>query len=69
MPQCFLAALVIIKLCAARANQELELLSAEKARAIVAACEDILAGGLWDQFPVDILPNGLRDIEQHGCRL
>ena len=48
-------ALACIKEAAALANQELGLLDAEKADAIVKACEEIRAGRLHDQFVVDVI--------------
>jgi aspartate ammonia-lyase len=50
--------LASIKLAAARANQELGLLDAGRAEAIVAACEEIQAGRLHDQFVVDVIQGG-----------
>ncbi|BAI75181.1 aspartate ammonia-lyase (plasmid) [Azospirillum sp. B510] len=51
-------ALAEIKMAAARANQELGLLSAERAEAIAAACREIRAGRLHDQFVVDVIQGG-----------
>src|SRR5512146_2076288 len=51
-------ALACIKEAAALANQELGLLDAEKADAIVKACEEIRAGRLHDQFVVDVIQGG-----------
>src|SRR5262249_37836021 len=48
-----IAALACIKQAAALANRELGLLDAERASAIVRACEEIRAGKLHDQFVVD----------------
>jgi len=52
------AALACIKLAAARSNQELGLLDATRADAIVAAAEEIRAGALHDQFVVDVIQGG-----------
>ena len=49
----FVWAVVIIKKCAARANMSTGRLSAEIGTAIVAAADEVLAGGLADQFVVD----------------
>ena len=49
----FVRAHVLIKLAAARANQAAGWLPSDKADAIVAACERILAGEFADQFVVD----------------
>ncbi len=51
-------ALADIKMAAARVNQELGLLSADRADAIVAACREIRAGKLIDQFVVDVIQGG-----------
>jgi len=51
-------ALAAVKAAAASANAELGLLEPEKAAAIVAACHEIRAGGLHDQFPVDVIQGG-----------
>ncbi|CBS89896.1 aspartate ammonia-lyase [Azospirillum lipoferum] len=51
-------ALAEIKMAAARANHELGLLGAEQAEAIVAACREIRAGKLHDQFVVDVIQGG-----------
>ncbi len=51
-------ALAMVKAAAAKANTELGLLRAAKADAIVAACEQICAGHLHDQFVVDLIQGG-----------
>ncbi|MCE1241675.1 aspartate ammonia-lyase [Oryzomicrobium sp.] len=51
-------ALAQIKLAAARANQQLGLLDAPRADAIVAACRELIAGKLHDQFVVDVIQGG-----------
>jgi aspartate ammonia-lyase len=51
-------ALAAVKEAAALANQELGLLAPEKAEAIVAACREIRAGALHDQFVVDVIQGG-----------
>jgi aspartate ammonia-lyase len=51
-------ALAAVKQAAARANADLGLLDRQKTDAIVAACEDIRAGRLGDQFPVDVIQGG-----------
>jgi aspartate ammonia-lyase len=53
-----IAALATVKQAAARTNAELGLLSAERAAAIEAACEEIRAGALADQFVVDVIQGG-----------
>lgn len=51
-------ALVAVKKAAALANSDLGLLSSTHTQAIVAACDEILAGGLHDQFVVDVIQGG-----------
>jgi aspartate ammonia-lyase len=53
-----IAAYAMIKRSAALANRELKALDAEKARAIVKACDEILAGKLHDQFVVEAINSG-----------
>lgn len=51
-------ALASIKQAAALANRELGLLDDKRTAAIVAACEEIRAGALHDQFVVDLIQGG-----------
>jgi aspartate ammonia-lyase len=51
-------ALAYIKKAAARANAKLGLLPEETAKAIVQACEDVIAGKYDDQFVVDMIQGG-----------
>ncbi len=51
-------ALAAVKQAAALANADLGLLSPERSKAIVAACEEIRAGKLHDQFVVDQIQGG-----------
>ncbi|PWC47524.1 aspartate ammonia-lyase [Azospirillum sp. TSA6c] len=51
-------ALAEIKMAASRANHELGLLNGERADAIAAACREIRAGKLHDQFVVDVIQGG-----------
>lgn len=55
---CYVKALAMIKWAAAQANLELGLLPKEIADAITKACEEIIAGSLSDQFPVDLIQGG-----------
>jgi len=50
--------LALTKKACCLANAETGRLSAEKAKAIEKACDEIAAGGLADQFPVDALQGG-----------
>jgi aspartate ammonia-lyase len=54
----FIQALAAVKQAAATANVELGLVSPEKGRAIVEACEEICAGALHDEFIVDMIQGG-----------
>jgi aspartate ammonia-lyase len=47
-----------VKRACAQANAQLDLLSGDKARLIVAACLEVEGGALADQFPVDQLQGG-----------
>ena len=51
-------ALACVKQAAATANRDLELLPADVAEAVVAACEEIRAGQWHDQFVVDVVQGG-----------
>ena len=51
-------ALAAVKEAAARANADLGFLPAHLAEAIVAACREIRAGALHDQFVVDVIQGG-----------
>jgi aspartate ammonia-lyase len=51
-------ALAAVKLAAAEVNRDLGLLAPDRARAIVAACEEIRGGALHEQFVVDVLQGG-----------
>jgi fumarate hydratase class II len=57
-PRPFIEALGVIKWAAARANEELGLLDTRRAEAIRAAAEEVIAGTLDDQFPIDIFQTG-----------
>lgn len=54
----FVRATVEVKKAAAIANKELGLLEADKAKAIIQAADEILAGKLRDQFVVDVFQAG-----------
>ena len=54
----FIRSLAAIKKAAALTNQELGLLKADLAAAIVTACDEILDGQLYDQFVVDVIQGG-----------
>ena len=54
----FIKALAMVKAAAASANRDLGLLAPHKAEAILAACHDVMAGYLHDQFVVDLIQGG-----------
>ncbi|HEV3269859.1 MAG TPA: class II fumarate hydratase [Candidatus Rhabdochlamydia sp.] len=58
MPMSLIRAVAIVKLAAAKVNQELGLLDPQKAKAIVSVCEEILKGDLDNQFPLVIWQTG-----------
>ncbi len=58
MPRPFIAALGLIKACAARVNADLGRLPAERAEAIIAAAAEVQAGEHDDQFPIDVFQTG-----------
>ena len=61
----FVDALAMVKKAAAQANCELGVLAKEKMAAICAACDEILAGKLHDQFRGGHDPGGSRHLHQH----
>ncbi|WP_416426882.1 class II fumarate hydratase [Pseudomonas sp. App30] len=58
MPTQFIRALVLAKAAAAKANVELEQISAAQGDAIVQACQQLLAEDFMQHFPVDIFQTG-----------
>ena len=58
MPQQVINAFAILKKSAAHANAELGVLSLEKAQLIEKVCDEILAGKLYDQFPLVVWQTG-----------
>jgi aspartate ammonia-lyase len=54
----YIKALAMVKLAAAKANNDLGLMSDEITNAIIAACEELMDGKLVDQFPVDMIQGG-----------
>ena len=57
-PAEFIKAYVLIKKAAASANMQLGCLDQEKAKAIIAACDEVVSGKLLDQFVVDVFQAG-----------
>ncbi|SFK15323.1 Lyase [Bradyrhizobium sp. Gha] len=63
-----IGALAAIKQAAALSNMELGLLDQRRGRAIVAACEELRAGRLHDQFVVDVIQGGAgTSTNKSGC--
>jgi len=58
MPDAFIRGLGLVKFACAVANVELGLLDAEKGRLIQQVAQEIIAGGLRAQFPVDVFQTG-----------
>ena len=58
VPQNFIKAYAIVKRSAAITNSRLGKLDAAKAKAIVKACDEIIAGKHTNQFPVDVFQAG-----------
>jgi fumarate hydratase class II len=58
MPEDFIKAMAIIKQAAARTNNELGLLSNEISQLIIRASEEIIEGGLANEFPLKIWQTG-----------
>ncbi len=54
----YVIAIAYVKMAAATANAELGVLDPKIADAICAACREIVAGKLHDQFPVDMMQGG-----------
>src|SRR6204780_1978122 len=58
MPRPLIAALAIVKRAAAQTNQDLGLLDARRAKAIVQAAQEIIDGKLDDHFPLAVWQTG-----------
>lgn len=58
MPAAFIQALGRVKQACANANHELGALDAHRRRAISSVCDDIIAGKLMAQFPLDVFQTG-----------
>src|SRR3974390_143857 len=54
----FVRALALVKKAAVRANARLGDLPLEKAKAIEGACDDVIAGDLSNEFPIDVFQGG-----------
>src|SRR5256886_4207339 len=58
LPKEFIRAMALVKLAAAKANMQLELLDPKKGEAIVSAAKEIMDGSLYEQFVVDVFQTG-----------
>ncbi len=58
MPKTFIKALCYVKFACSSSNQELGLLSEEKADAIQAAAKEVIQGHYLEQFPIDVFQTG-----------
>ena len=58
LPRRFIRALGMVKRAAAQTNRELGLLSRRRAQAIAAAAQQVAAGELDSQFPIDVYQTG-----------
>lgn len=65
MPVELIHALALTKRAAAKVNNDLGLLAAEKAQAIIQAADEVLAGQHPDAFPLAIWQNRLRHAKQY----
>jgi len=54
----FIKALALVKAAAASANRDLGLLPPDRAKAILAACDEIIGGRLHEAFVVDLIQGG-----------
>ena len=54
----FVQALAMVKKAAAMANRDLGVLAADRAQAIIAACDRVANGEFDDQFPTDMIQGG-----------
>lgn len=54
----FITSMAMVKKAAALANRDCDVLDNKIATAICSACDDIIAGGFRDQFPVDSIQGG-----------
>ena len=57
-PPVFIRAMVLIKRACAGVNRDLRLLDAKISDAVVRVCDEIIGGGLSDQFPLDVFQTG-----------
>jgi len=58
MPRGFLHALGLVKQACAKSNHDIEALDVERYKAISKVCDEVIAGRLDAQFPVDIFQTG-----------
>lgn len=58
LPESFVRALALVKLCCARANEQLGLLAVEKSNQVQSVAREIMAGQHLHQFPLDVFQTG-----------
>jgi len=58
MPKAFIQALCYVKFACSDSNQELGLLSEQKADAIQTAAKEVIQGDYYDHFPIDMFQTG-----------
>jgi fumarate hydratase class II len=58
VPRLLIEAIALVKSCAAEVNERFGVLDHERAVAIMAAADEIVGGGMADQFPVDVFQSG-----------
>lgn len=58
MPKAFIQALCYVKFACSDSNQELGLLSEQKADAIQTAAKEVIQGDFYHHFPIDIFQTG-----------
>jgi fumarate hydratase class II len=76
VPEPFIRSLALVKLCCARANEQLGLLPPEKSERIQVAAREISSGQHLHQFPLDIFQTGsgtstnmnMNEVIAHGAR-
>lgn len=67
MPRPFIRALALIKAAAAQANADLDLLDANKAKAIATAATEVASGIYDEHFPIDIFQTGSGTSTNMNC--
>ncbi len=58
LPPAFINTVILIKKTAAQVNIDLGTLHSAQGQAIIQACDQLMTGDHWDQFPVDVFQTG-----------